>query len=441
MSDQTRLIGLSLGADLCWPTAFEEILATLGLALPIPGPQGEDTVRFQTERVRIAPYDLEYQPRYDLVLDRITHWYHISREWVKKITLMDGVYVLNNPWAIQAVEKHTSYCAMMRLGFPIPKTWMIPPKKNRESEGDVAVTLQRYGQLFDLSTVAEGVGGYPAFLKPYDGGGWVGGQRVTDDKSLQAAYDDSGERVQHLQAAVKDWDLFVRAIGIGPQVLIVKYDPDAPLHARYVVDFHFLEGEEWLTATRTCRVINAFFNWDFNSCEMLRANGVLHPIDFANACPDSQVTSLHYYFPDLVKALLRWSLYCAVTKRKPRLDTQWDRFLAIADEPGTFQDKLPRYDAIAREHFDAVPFQAFCEAHLGDLDRVALDYFRSERFKEVVRAKVATLYPAHEIDAFTDHFYGLVQFWCRTEADRLEKATDDAAIRARAMADLAEQEG
>ena len=422
MPEQNRLIGLSLGADLCWPAAFEDILKRLDLNLAL----GEDTVRFATERVQLEPFDLRYKPRYDLVLDRITHWYPLTREWVKKISIMDGVYVLNNPWAIQGFEKHTSYCAMARLGFPIPETWMLPPKQPREAEGDVGVTVRRYGKLFSLEEVGRKVG-YPAFLKPYDGGGWVGVKRVTDDRGLHAAYDASGERVQHLQAGVKDWDLFVRAIGIGPQVLIVRYDPDAPLHARYVVDFHFLPGDQWLTATRTCRVINAFFNWDFNSCEMLRADGVLHPIDFANACPDSQVTSLHFYFPELVKALLRWSLFCAATRRKPNLDTRWERFLAIADEPGTFEEKLPRYDELAREHFDADRFTAFCKEHLSDLDSVALDYFRSPRFREVVRAKVAALYPAHEVEQFTDHFYGLVQFWGRTEADRLAAQARQAA--------------
>ncbi|MCB9779888.1 MAG: hypothetical protein H6742_15085 [Alphaproteobacteria bacterium] len=413
---QHRLIGLSLGADLCWPAAFEEILEAMDLTVDL----GDGPVSFSTERVVIEPFDLQYQPRYDVVLDRITHWYHISREWVKKIALMDGVYVLNNPWAIQSVEKHTSYCAMMRLGFPIPQTWMIPPKTPRESEGDVGVTVRRYGKLFDLAKVAEQVG-YPAFLKPYDGGGWVGVRRVTSDAQLHAAYDDSGDRVQHLQAGVKDWDLFVRAIGIGPQVLIVKYDPDAPLHKRYVVDYHFLDAAEWQQATRICRTINAFFNWDFNSCEMLRADGVLHPIDFANACPDSQVTSLHYYFPELVKALLRWTLFCAATKRKPKLDTQWGAYLAIADGPGSFDEKLERYDALAREHFDADAFAAFCKEHLADLDEVAVTWFQTPRFREVVRAKVAALFPAHEVEMFTDHFTGLVHFWARTERERLDR--------------------
>ena len=118
MTKETRTIGLSLGADLCWPAAFEELLKQLDPKIQHKGKE----ISFQCERVRVEPYDLQYKPKYDLVLDRVTHWYNISREWIKKITLMDGVYTLNNPWAIQSMEKHTSYCAMMRLGFPIPKT-------------------------------------------------------------------------------------------------------------------------------------------------------------------------------------------------------------------------------------------------------------------------------------------------------------------------------
>jgi hypothetical protein len=413
MADINKKIGLSLGADLCWPAAYEALLAQLKLSIPV----GDDVVRFSTERVMVEPFNLRYNPSYDVVLDRLTHWFHTSREWIKKIAIMDGVYILNNPWSIQSIEKHTSYCAMIRLGMPIPDTWMLPPKEYTD-EGDTRVTVQRYNKLFQLSRVGEAVG-YPAFLKPYDGGGWVGVKRVTDAASLQAAYDASGTRVNHLQAAVKDWDIFIRALGVGPQVNIIRYDPDAPLHARYMVDFHYLDGEEWLRATRICRTINAFCGWDFNSCEMLRSAGVLHPIDYANACPDSQVTSLHYHFPWLVKALLRWSIFCAATGRKMRLNMDWERFFAACDPDKSFEERLVDYDAIAREHFDTERFDEFSQTHLAHLDEVALEYFTSPGFRDVVRAKVAALYPDHEIEQFTDHFYGLIQFWGKTEADRL----------------------
>ncbi len=409
----TRLIGLSLGADLCWPACYEEIVRRLDLHLEL----GADVVDFAVERVRREPYGLREKPRYDLVIDRITHWFPHTREWVKKIMLMDGVYVLNNPWMIQAAEKHTTYAAMTRLGFPVPETWTIPPKEYAD-EADIPTTVRRYNSLFSLDGVGQAVG-YPQFMKPYDGGAWRGVSKINDPAGLHAAYDDSGKQLMHLQAAVDPFDLFVRGIGIGPQVNVIKYDPTAPLHARYVVDFNYVNGADWQMLARYTRVINAFFCWDHNSCESLRKDGVFYPIDFANACPDSQVTSLHFHFPWMVKSLIKWSIFAAATRRRPRLNPNWEPYLAIADLDLPFDEKLLRYDALAQEYFQADQFEAFCAKHLSHLDEVALEFFGSERAKEIVREKVAALFPAHEIDSFTDHFFGLVQFWRQTEADRM----------------------
>jgi hypothetical protein len=298
---------------------------------------------------------------------------------------------------------------MLKLGYPIPETWMIPPKDYKD-EGDTKITIRRYNKMFDLGKVGEAVG-YPAFLKPYDGGGWVGVTHVKNSAELHKAYDASGTRVQHLQAAVKDWDIFIRVIGIGAQFTVVKYDPNAPLHARYTTDVDFLTPAEVEHAKKIGRTINAFFGWDFNSCEMLRSEGVFYPIDFANACPDSQVTSLHFHFPWLVKSLLKWSIFCAATKRKMKLTLNWDAYLEANDESLSFEERLDRYDAIARKHFDEEAFEAFCKEHLGHLDEIAWEFFGTPQFKEIVRAKVAALFPAHEIDAFTDHFFANVQKW------------------------------
>ncbi len=413
MAHVTKRIGLSLGADLCWPICFEELLARLALAIPIGG----DTISFAVERVTIEPFDLRQPCPYDVVLDRLTHWYHTSREWIKKAVVMDDLYVLNNPWSLQANEKHTSYCAMMRLGMPVPDTWMLPPKAYEPRE-DLQVTLERYARLFDLAAVGAKVG-YPAFVKPYDGGAWVGVSKVDNELELNAAYDASGTRLLHLQRAVLPFDLFVRALGVGPQVSVMRYDPEAPLHDRYKVDFDFVTAEEWQLLADTCLTINTFFGWDFNSCEALRRDGVFHPIDFANACPDSQVTSLHYHFPWLVKAKLRWALFVAATGRRMRKTLDWEPYFAVAREELPYREKLARYAAIARERLEADRFEEFCARHLAHLDEVAWEFFGTEVAREAVRAKVAALYPAHEVERFTEHFWGLIQFWRRTEADRL----------------------
>ena len=72
--------------------------------------------------VTIEPFDLKQPVKYDVVIDRLTHWLHTSREWIKKGIVMNDLYVFNNPWSVQSNEKHTSYAAMMRLGMPCLKS-------------------------------------------------------------------------------------------------------------------------------------------------------------------------------------------------------------------------------------------------------------------------------------------------------------------------------
>lgn len=413
MADITRRIGLSLGADLCWPICYEAVLQQLDLELRIGG----DSIRFDTDRVTIEPFDLRQGTNYDVVIDRLTHWYTTSREWIKKAVLLNDLYVFNNPWAIQSMEKHTSYCAMMRLGMPIPDTWIVPPKAY-EPKPDLQVTLERYARLFDLDEVGEAVG-YPLFAKPFDGGGWVGVSRVDDGGDLRRAYDASGTHLLHLQRAVEPHDLFVRCIGLGPQTRLVRYEPAAPLHDRYTMDGGHLPDDQRQTLIDTTLTINAFFGWEFNSCEALRQGSTWRPIDFANACPDSQVTSLHYHFPWLIAANLRWSIFCAATKRKMRLDLEWGPFFEIADSDAPYADKLHRYGALARQRLQADDFEEFCATHLGHLDEVVWNFFASDLARYAVRVKVEALFPPHEVEWFTDLFWERIQRWrADNEPDR-----------------------
>lgn len=409
MAHVTRHIGLSLGADICWPICFEEILKRLKLSIPWQG----DTLTFDVSRVTIEPFDLRQPVRYDLVVDRLTHWYHTSREWIKKAVVLDDLYVFNNPWSIQANEKHTTYAAMMRLGLPIPETWMVPPKAY-DKTADLEPTLQRYARLFDVGAIGQKLG-YPLFMKPYDGGGWVGVTKIDNVEALRAAYEASGTKIMHLQAGIIPYDKFVRCIGLGPLTRVVNYNPSAPLHDRYTLDRDFVKPAERATLEGMTLTINAFFGWDFNSCEALLKGGNWYPIDFANACPDSQVTSLHYHFPWLVKANLAWALFCAATRRRMRKNLDWEPFFAVAREEIPYPEKLARYTRIAHERFETERFDEFRRKHLGHLDEVAYDFFASPEARDAVRKKVAALYPPHEVDQFTQLFMERIGEWRRIE--------------------------
>jgi hypothetical protein len=403
----TRHIGLSLGADICWPICFEQIIKRLAPKLQLGG----DSIEFAVERVSIEPYSLHQSVKYDVVIDRLTHWYDTTREWIKKGVLLDGLYVFNNPWAVQSMEKHTSYAAMIALGMPIPETWMVPPK-SYDALPDLRPTLRQYARLFDIGAIGKKMG-YPLFMKPYDGGGWKGVTRIADEAALKKAYEESGTLLMHLQKAVEPYDRFVRTIGFGPQTHSVLYDPSAPLHDRYTMkkEGEFLSAADKQVLEDTTLTINAFFGWDFNSCETLRKDGVWYPIDFANPCPDSQVTSLHYHFPWMVKAYLKWAIFCAATKRPMRKAFDWEAFYAIAALDLPFEHKLRAYGALARKILEADKFEEFCATHLKDLDEVAWEFFGTSVAKDAVRLKTAALFPAHEVEPFTELFFKRIQTW------------------------------
>ena len=411
MADVEHTIGLLLGTEDDWPRAYEALLRRVGT---ITEPGGR-THRIRSVRVTIEPFKLRDKPKHDLVIDRLAHWYYHPREWLKKIALMDDVYLLNSPFTFQSMEKHAAYCAMLRLGLKVPETVLVP-YKNPVENARWAYTAARYNNPFDLDKIAESVG-YPMYMKPYDGGAWVGVSRIRDAAELHAAYDASGERLMHLQAAVDDYDVFARSLTIGPETMVMKFRPELPMHERYAVDHDFLTpsvGEEVVTISR---LVNAFFRWEFNSCESLVKGPEVHPIDYANACPDVAVTSLHYYFPWAMAALLRWTIFCVVTGRKPRLDTDTSAYFQVADDTSlSYAEKLVQYRRLADEYFEEERYREFCGKHLAHVDEIVHEWVASAEFRGLLGETVRAMYPPHEHERFLGHFGGLIDAWLRDTA-------------------------
>src|SRR5215218_1777811 len=360
---RTHLIGLLLGTEEDWSHAFEALVARAAPAFDHGGERHE----IATERVTIEPFDLRMRPRHALVIDRLAHWYYVPREWIKKAALMDDVYLLNNPFTFQAMEKHAAY-------------------------------------------VADHVG-YPLFMKPFDGGAWVGVSQVRDPQELAARYDESGGRLMHLQAAVDGFDVFARSLSIGAETMVMRFEPDRPLHGRYQVDHDFLStgtGREVVTIGRT---VNAFFRWEFNSCETLIRDGEVYPIDYANACPDVSLISLHYYFPWAIKALLRWTVYCCATGRTMRVAMDPDEWFAVGDSEQAYEDKLEAYRGLADDYFEVEAYEQFCDRHLGHVDEAMADYVDSPDFDRLLVDTVTRAFPAREHEQFVAHYRGLLAAW------------------------------
>ena len=354
--------------------------------------------------------------RTELVIDRLAHWYYHPREWLKKAALVNGTYLLNSPFTFQSMEKHSAYCALVRMGFKVPPTTLVP-YKNPVDNVRWAYTSEKYNRAFDLDAIAEDLG-YPLYMKPFDGGAWRGVSRIGDRGDLHRAYDESGEMLMHLQATV-DYDHFARALSIGPETMVMDFRPDQPMHQRYAVNHGFLSESAGKQAVAISRIVNAFFRWEFNSAR----------------CSSSATTSTRSTTP--TPAPTSRSPRCTTTSRgrSPRWcagrSTAWSpaarststcRPGATSRSPTTpscrYEEKLDAYLALADEHFETERYWEWCAEHLPHLPEAVLEWVTGDDFDRLLRDTVAATYPPHEQEEFLAHFRGLVGLWASEQLPR-----------------------
>ena len=177
------------------------------------------------------------------------------------------------------------------------------------------------------------------------------------------------------------------------------------------------------------KVVNAFFRWEFNSCESIVRGGEVYPIDYANATPDVALTSLHYYFPWAITALVRWSAFCLAEGRRMRLDVDarpWfdDRRRRVAHVRGEAR-RVPAargrpLPGGARMRSSATP-----RCRISRLRRTSGS--RATSSTGCSSPTVRSTFPAHEHEQFVAHYRGLVGAW---SADQ-PSATASRGARAR----------
>ena len=160
------------------------------------------------------------------------------------------------------------------------------------------------------------------------------------------------------------------------------------------------------------RLVNAFFRWEFNSSETIVKDGVMYPIDYANASPDVALTSLHYYFPWAMAALVRWTAFCVATRRRMRINQNTRTYFEIGDRDDlSYEDKVREYGRLADEYFSADAYRAFCDEALPHVDELVLDYVESSEFDDLIVRTVQTTFPPHEHEHFVEHYRGLLAHW------------------------------
>jgi len=271
-----KKIGVLYGMEESFPPALVDRINAMGVL-------GVAAEHLKTGGVRMA------EPSgYEVIIDRISHDIPFYRSYLKNAVLT-GTKVINNPFWWSADDKFFNYALAAKLGVAVPPTVLLPHKKH--PEGTTASSMRNLQYPLDWDDIFEYVG-FPAFLKPHDGGGWKSVYRVSSPGEFSAAYDESGDLCMTLQRAVRFQEYFRCYVVNREKVHVMRYDPGAAHHLRYVPGNPppdaALGARMESDALKLCRALG----YDLNTVEFAVEDGIPYAIDFMNPAPDAAIESV-----------------------------------------------------------------------------------------------------------------------------------------------------
>jgi hypothetical protein len=307
-----KRIGILFGMENTFPPALVERIN--GFEMP------EVTAEF----VQLGAVRMAEPSRYAVIVDRISHDVPFYRAYLKNAAL-DGTYIINNPFWWSADDKFFNYALATKLGVAIPRTVILPHKEHPPGTTDRSMRNLQYP--LDWPSVFEHVG-FPAFLKPFDGGGWRDVHKVNTPEEFFAAYDQSRTLCMTLQKAVEFTEYF-RCYVVGQQdVLIMPYEPRQPFHERYIKNPPAYDPALLARVENDARLLCRALGYDLNTVEFAVEDGTPYAIDFMNPAPDADLHSVgRANFDWIVSKVAELAVRKAVEPRE-RVELRWNRFLA-----------------------------------------------------------------------------------------------------------------
>ena len=316
-----KKIGILFGQESSFPPAFVQRCNEKA--------RGEA----QAEFVRIDKVIQGEAAGYDVVIDRISQDVPFYRGWLKNEALA-GCAVVNNPFWWSADEKFFNNALATKIGVAVPKTVLLPSHQLPTDTADGSFRNLAYP--LNWEAMFEYVG-WPAFFKPFAGGGWKNVYRLHNAEEFFRAYSETGQLVMMLQEEVK-FDMYFRCYSIDQRnVKIMNYEPRHPYHLRYVTDWqapkNILEAVEWGVLQ-----LNQFLGYDLNTVEFAIRDGVPVAIDFCNPAPDAEVTSVgQENFNWVVEAVTDMALRKAREHVAGRDNLSWGKYI----QAGALKRSLP----------------------------------------------------------------------------------------------------
>jgi hypothetical protein len=309
-------IGLMCGREYSFPPAFLNRVKTLG------EPHG-----ITAELVTLTGTKMSEPSGYRVIVDRISHEVEYFRAYLKH-AMLEGTYVINNPFWWTADDKFFNYAVAAKLGVAIPKTVVLPQKSYPADIDLTPESLHNLGYPIDWDGLLDYIG-RPAILKPYSGGGWKHVYKVNNREELIAAYDGSGPYCMTLQQFV-NFTQYVRCFTFGKDDIVpVAYDP----HQRqYIVDHNYLTAELGARIVRDAQTINNALGYEMNTIEFAVENGIPYAIDFLNPAPDFERERITpFYFDMVVEKMANLAIDRALNGKPQQSWPRWPQMLGLGD--------------------------------------------------------------------------------------------------------------
>ncbi len=306
--------GILFGQESTFPPAVIDRINTRG--------QGE----VQAEPVRIDKVIQGEPCGYDVVIDRISQDVPFYRGWLKNAAL-SGTAVINNPFWWSADEKFFNNALATKIGVSVPKTVLLPsnhrpPDTNDNSFRNLAFPMN-WEAIFEYV-------GFPAYFKPFAGGGWKNVYKLENPDQFFKAYSETGQLVMMLQEEVK-FEQYYRCYSIDQRhVRIMPYEPRNPFHLRYVANFDTPKSL-WDRVHDDVLKLNQSLGYDFNTVEFAVRDGEPLAIDFCNPAPDADVNSVGpENFEWVVEAAAQMVLRKAREHRPGQSNLSWGKYVQTA---------------------------------------------------------------------------------------------------------------
>jgi hypothetical protein len=318
-----KKVGLLCGREFSFPPAFIERVKVLG---------AKDGVT--AEFVKLGGTRMDEPAKYRVIVDRISHEVEYYRGYLK-YAVLQGSYVINNPFWWTADDKYFNYSVAAKLGIAIPKTILLPQKGYSKDVDINAESLHNMEYPLDWDALLDYVG-RPAILKPYSGGGWKHVYKVHTKEELFAAYDQTSPYCMTLQEFI-NFDKYVRCFTFGKMdILPVHYDPK---ERRYLVDHKYLSAELGERVVKDAQTINQALGYEMNTIEFAIQDGVPYAIDFLNPAPDFERDRItEFYFEQVVDKMARLVIDRALTGEASNSWPRWESMLSktAGAAPGGF---------------------------------------------------------------------------------------------------------